>query len=49
MAWEIKGTTGSLDLLPNVTYESKVSAPKNPKLVKEIKTIKKVTTSIIKM
>ncbi len=42
MAWEIKGTTGSLNSLPNITYQSKVSAPKNPKLIREIKKFKKV-------
>ncbi len=41
MAWEIKGTTGSLDGL-NIEYQSKVSAPKNPKLIREIKKLKKV-------
>ena len=42
MAWEIKGTTGSLDGL-NIEYQSKVSAPKNPKLIREIKKLKKVS------
>jgi hypothetical protein len=42
MAWDIKGTTGSLDFLPNVSYQSKVSAPKNPKLVRDLKSTKKV-------
>jgi hypothetical protein len=42
MAWEIKGTVGSLESLPNITYQSKVSAPKNPKLIKENKKILKV-------
>lgn len=42
MSWEIKGTVGSLEALPHITYQSKVSAPKNPKLIKEVKGIRKV-------
>lgn len=42
MAWEIKGTTGSLELLPHISYQSRVSAPKNPKLIKEVKKARKV-------
>ena len=42
MSWDIKGTTGSLDFLPNVNYQSKVNAPKNPKLIRDIKLSKKV-------
>jgi len=42
MSWDIKGTTGSLDSFPNVVYQSKVSAPKNPKLIKELKISRKV-------
>lgn len=42
MAWEIKGTTGSLDLACNTGFKSKISAPKNPKLIKESKKVKKV-------
>ena len=45
MAWEIKGGVGSLESLPNITYQSKVSAPKNPKLIKENKKIRKVSDS----
>lgn len=43
MAWEIKGTTGSLESFPHVAYQSRVSAPKNPKLIREIRKPKKVT------
>jgi hypothetical protein len=42
MAWEIKGTTGSLESFPHVSFQSRVSAPKNPKLIKELKKSKKV-------
>lgn len=42
MAWEIKGTVGSLESLPNITYQSRVSAPKNPKLIRENKKARKV-------
>ena len=35
----------SLQSLPNVSYQSKVSAPKNPKLIKERRTIRKLTPS----
>lgn len=42
MSWEIKGTVGSLEALPHITYQSKVSAPKNPKLIKEVKGVHKV-------
>ena len=43
MSWDIKGTTGSLDALQNVTYQSKVNAPRNPKLIKEPKKSPKVS------
>lgn len=47
--WEMKGgaTNGSLDHnMPNlVNYQSKVSAPKNPKLIREIKKPRKLTPS----
>jgi hypothetical protein len=42
MATEIKGAAGSLQSLPIANYQSKVSAPKNPKLIREIKKIRKV-------
>lgn len=42
MSWEIKGTTGSLESFPYVSYQSRVSAPKNPKLIREVKKPKKV-------
>ena len=45
MASEIRGTVGSLQSLPNVIYQSKVSAPKNPKLIRELKKIRKVIIS----
>ncbi|CAF0787663.1 unnamed protein product [Brachionus calyciflorus] len=45
MSWEIKGTVGSLEALPHITYQSKVSAPKNPKLIKEIKSLRKLKPS----
>ena len=49
MASEIRGTVGSLQSLPNVIYQSKVSAPKNPKLIRELKKIRKVIiTSLLK-
>ena len=41
MAWEIKGTTGSLDAL-HIDFQSQVKAPKNPKLIREIKKSRKV-------
>ena len=41
MAWEIKGTTGSLDTL-HIDFQSQVKAPKNPKLIREIKKSRKV-------
>ena len=44
MAWEIKGTTGSLDAL-HIDYQSQVKAPKNPKLIREIKKFRKITPS----
>ena len=43
MSWEIKGTTGSLEFLPNIQYQSKVSAPKNPKLIREVKKLRQVS------
>jgi hypothetical protein len=43
MAAEIKATVGSLQSnLSNVGFQSKVSAPKNPKLIREIKKMRKV-------
>lgn len=47
MAWEIKGTTGSLETFPHISYQSKVSAPKNPKLIKEIKKPQKVILKFV--
>ena len=46
MAWEIKGTTGSLDAL-HIDFQSQVKAPKNPKLIREIKKFRKVRVSSI--
>lgn len=43
MAWEIKGTTGSLESYPRALYPSLISAPKNPKLIREIKGSKKAS------
>lgn len=42
MAWEVKGTIGSLESFPHVSYQTRVSAPKNPKLIRQIKKPKKV-------
>jgi len=47
MAWEIKGGVGSLESLPNITYQSKVSLPKNPKLIRENKKIRKVSNALL--
>jgi len=40
-------SVGSLQSLPNVSYQSKVSAPKNPKLIREIRKLKRVSHTLI--
>lgn len=38
-------SVGSLQSLPNVSYQSRVNAPKNPKLIRELRKCRKLTPS----